>query len=90
MKHKDFVTAMCKKTDLSKSDLAEYLEAFQQELAEILMEGDTLAIPNFGTFEAKKKLERVVVHPVTQVKMLVPPKYVVSFKPIGLFKEKLK
>ncbi len=81
---------MCKKTDFSKSDLAEYLEAFQQELAEILMEGDSLSVPNFGTFEVKKKLERVVVHPVTQVKMLVPPKFVVGFKPIGLFKEKLK
>ena len=44
----------------------------------------------FGSFEVKKRMERVVINPVTGLKMLVPPKLVLGFKPIAAIKEKLK
>ena len=50
---------------------------------------DFIVIPEFGTFEVKKKLERVVVNPVTKQKMLIPPKMVVTFKPSGSLKQKI-
>ena len=53
-------------------------------------DGDSVSIPSFGTFEVKKRLERIVINPTTQQKMLVPPKLVLNFKPIASIKAKLK
>ncbi len=47
-------------------------------------------IPKFGTFEIKKRLERVVTIPSTKKRVLVPPKLVLNFKPVAAVKEKLK
>ena len=60
------------------------------ELADSLDEGNSLSIKGFGNFDVKKKLERVVVNPVSKQKMLVPPKLVLSFKPSAILKDKLK
>ena len=55
-----------------------------------LQEGKTIAIQGFGTFEVKKKLERISVNPATQQRMLIPPKLVLAYKPSILLKEKFK
>ena len=52
--------------------------------------GDVLSIPKFGTFEVKKRMERILINPGTKQRMLVPPKLVLNFKPIAAIKEKLK
>ena len=36
-------------------------------------EGEQVTIPDFGTFEVKKRLERVVVNPLTKKRQLDPP-----------------
>ena len=55
-----------------------------------LQEGKTIAIQGFGTFEVKKKMERISVNPSTQQRMLIPPKLVLSYKPSITLKEKFK
>lgn len=55
-----------------------------------LQDGNTIAIQGFGSFEVKKKLERVSVNPVTQQRLLIPPKLVLSFKPSITLKDKFK
>ncbi len=54
-----------------------------------LTEENTVGITGFGTFEVKKKLERVLVNPSTKQRMLVPPKMVVNFKPNSGMKDKV-
>ena len=44
----------------------------------------------FGTFEVKKKLERISINPATQQRMLIPPKLVLTYKPSVTLKEKFK
>ncbi|EXY65380.1 HU family DNA-binding protein, partial [Bacteroides fragilis] len=44
----------------------------------------------FGTFEVKKKAERIVINPVTKLRLLVPPKLVLAFKPSPILKDKFK
>ena len=44
----------------------------------------------YTVFEIKKKLERIMVNPSTQQRMLVPPKLVLNFKPAPTLKEKVK
>ena len=55
-----------------------------------LQDGNTIAIQGFGTFEVKKKLERITVNPATQQRMLIPPKLVLTYKPSITLKEKFK
>ena len=55
-----------------------------------LKEDNVVSLAQFGTFEVRKKMERVIVSPTTKKKMLVPPKLVVGFKPATMLKEKTK
>ncbi len=59
-------------------------------LTQELQEGNTIALQGFGTFEVKKKLERISVNPATQQRMLIPPKLVLAYKPSVTLKEKFK
>lgn len=59
-------------------------------LNEVFQRGDAVSINGFGTFEIKKRLERIIVSPTTKKRMLVPPKLVLAFKPVQSMKEKLK
>lgn len=53
-------------------------------------ENQSASIPQFGTFEVKKRLERILVNPNNGKKMLVPPKLVLGFKPVSTLKESMQ
>lgn len=57
---------------------------------DFFQEGNSVSLNNFGTFEVKKRMERIMVSPTTKKKMLVPPKLVLGFKPSVAMKERLK
>lgn len=79
-----------KRMGRSSADVAKLLDALVATIKERCGELDSIAIPGFGTFEAKKKLERIVVNPGTGKRMLVPPRITLSFKPSALLKSKIK
>lgn len=64
--------------------------AFVGSIAEKLDDDTQLAVQGFGTFEVKKKMERVVVNPANKQRKLIPPKLVLAFKPSTVLKEKMK
>ncbi|MDE5673785.1 MAG: HU family DNA-binding protein, partial [Muribaculaceae bacterium] len=51
---------------------------------------DSISVPSFGTFEPRKRLERVALHPASGKRLLVPPKIVLTFKPSVLLKQKTR
>ena len=59
------------------------------EMTQELVEGNAVAILGFGTFDVKKKAERISVSPTTKQRMLVPPKLVLSFKPSSLLRDRV-
>lgn len=61
-----------------------------ETMGDRFQEDDSVVVPNFGTFEVKKKLERIMVNPSTGQRMLVPPKLVLNFKPNVGWKERVK
>ena len=65
---------------------------FTSELADRL--GYTIyrviAIQGFGSFEVKKKAERISINPSTKQRMLVPPKLVLTYRPSNTLKDKFK
>ena len=90
MNNKEFISRLATKMDISPNEAQKLATTFINELAENLDDGNSLTIQGFGSFEVKKKLERVVVNPTTKQRMLVPPKLALSFKPSNLLKDKFK
>lgn len=90
MNNKEFITMMAARTGLKLTEVQSMMDTVVASMGEHFMEGDTVQLPNFGAFEVKKKLERVMVNPATGQRMLVPPKLVLSFKPSPTWKEKIK
>lgn len=66
------------------------LEALSDVVRERCGDLDSIAIPGFGTFEAKKKNERVMVNPSNGKRMLVPPRISMNFKVSNVLKTRLK
>lgn len=61
-----------------------------EAMGDHFQDDDSVLIPTFGTFEVKKKMERIMVNPSTGQRMLVPPKLVLTFKPNVSWKERVK
>ena len=60
------------------------------DMIQELEEGNVIAVQGFGSFEVKKKAERISINPASKQRMLVPPKLVLSYKPSNTLKDKFK
>lgn len=89
MNNKEFLAEIARKTGLTSRMVNHHSAGLIAEIASLLEEESSVNINNFGIFEVKKRLERVIVNPTTQQRMLVPPKMVVGFKPSQNLKSKL-
>lgn len=89
MNNKEFLSALSIKTGYGTKEVNLMVRDAINLLTNELTEENTVGITGFGTFEVKKKLERILVNPSTKQRMLVPPKMVVSFKPNTGMKEKV-
>lgn len=90
MNNKEFIAELASRTGYTQADTQQMVKTVIEKMSENFDDGDTVQITGFGTFEVRKRLERVVVNPATQQRMLVPPKLVLNFKPITAIKENLK
>ena len=61
-----------------------------ETMSDQFQEDNSVQISSFGTFEIKKKMERIMINPSTGQRMLVPPKLVLTFKPNMSWKERVK
>lgn len=89
MNNKEFVALMAEKNGTSLKDTSSLLSGLVAEMGNQFEDGASISLTGFGTFEVKKKLERVVVNPSTKRRMLVPPKLVLTFKPSSVLKDKI-
>ncbi len=89
MDRRSFIDAISAKTGISKEDTGLLLDALRDTIAERCSESDSVALPGFGAFEAKKRLERVAVHPASGKRLLIPPKISLVFKPSAILKQKV-
>ena len=90
MDNKKLVEIVANNMGRSTQDVDKLLEAFIGVLRTRCGELDSVYVPGFGTFEPKKRNERVIVNPGTRKRMLVPPKVVLGFKLSKVLKAKLK
>ena len=90
MNNKDFISRLAQRTGYSLVPTQRIVTNVIDAMSDAFQDGDSLNIDGFGLFEVKKKMERIMVNPTTQQRMLVPPKRVLGFKPVAAWKEKVK
>ncbi|MDO9634019.1 MAG: HU family DNA-binding protein [Paludibacter sp.] len=90
MKHKDLLIAIASSMNQSEETVEKLMDATVEILKTQLIEGNTIGLQGFGSFELRRKEERLSVHPVTKIRTLIPPKLVVNFKQSSTLKVKLK
>ena len=90
MNNKNFIQELARRTGYTNAETQRMVSSFVSAMGDSFQEGESVVINNLGTFEVKKRLERIIVNPTTHQRLLVPPKLVLGFKPIAVIKEKLK
>jgi len=90
MNNKEFIAELAERTGYSAKDTQKLATNLINAMADTFQAGDAVLVPNFGVFETKKKMERIIVNPSTGQRMLVPPKLVLNFKPNQTWKAQLK
>ena len=88
MSNKEFIAALSRELKYTTKETTVYVNALVQEMGAQLEDGNQLSISGFGSFDVRKKLERVLINPSTKQRLLVPPKMSISFKPAPSLKEK--
>ena len=90
MNNKDFITTLSQHLGYSVEETQRMVDIVIETMSDHFQEDNSLLVPNFGTFEVKKKMERIMVNPSTGQRMLVPPKLVLNFRPNQTWKDKMK
>lgn len=90
MNNKEFINELSGRTGYTASSTQKMVNTIIDALGDAFQEGKPVSIERFGNFEVRKKMERIMVNPTTQQRMLVPPKLVLSFKPDEEWKSKIK
>ncbi len=90
MNNKEFITELSNRLGYSAKETTDLVSSAISVVTEQLQEGNTVVVQGFGTFDVKKKIERISVNPATKQRMLVPPKLVINFKPSNVIKDKFK
>lgn len=89
MNNKEFIAELSRRTGVPVKEATDQVGTIIAEMTQQLVDGSAIAVPGFGTFDVKKKAERISVSPTTKQRMLVPPKLVLSFKPSGILRDRV-
>lgn len=90
MDNKTLIDMASRRSGINRKEATAILAALAQAVQDAAAQMDTVAIPSFGNFEPKKRLERVMAVPSTGRRLLLPPKISLSFRPAAAFKQQLR
>lgn len=90
MNNKEFTSELAERLGYTIKDTSELMNSLLSTMTQELEEGNVIAIQGFGSFEVKKKAERISINPASKQRMLVPPKLVLSYRPSNTLKDKFK
>ena len=90
MNNKEFTSELSRRLGYTVKDTSSLISSLLEEIGNQLSEGNSISAQGFGTLEVKKKLERITINPISKVRMLIPPKLVLTFKPSFGLREKFR
>lgn len=89
MNKSDLIAKMAEKSKLTKKDAEAALKALIESVEEALEKGDKVQLVGFGTFETRKRAERIGRNPRTKEEIKIPESIVPVFKAGKEFKDKV-
>lgn len=90
MNNKEFTSELAERLGYTIKDTSELIGSLLSDMTQKLEEGNMIVIQGFGSFEVKKKTERISINLASKQRILVPPKLVLSYKPSNTLKDKFK
>ncbi len=90
MNNKELIAELSQRTGLPQSDTRKMVLSTIDELLRQVSEEEVVVVPDFGTFDVKKRVERVITSPSNGKKLLIPPKLVMNFRPVAAWKEQIQ
>jgi len=90
MTHKELIIELAERLNWTQTRTSNVLGEAINVINKSLADEDILNIQGFGSFETKRKQERVSVNPITKQRFMVPPKMTINFRPSPIVKDKLK
>lgn len=90
MNNKEYIAQLSQRCGYSQESTQRLVRGVLEAMSAQFDEGEGVVVPAFGTFELKKRMERIVVNPSSGQRMMVPPKIVLGFKPAQAVKDFLR
>lgn len=85
----DLAEVVYQKVGLARTDSAEMVESFLDEMSRALVNGENVKLSSFGTFAVRSKGERVGRNPKTGIEVPITPRRVLVFKPSNILKARV-
>lgn len=82
--------AVYQEVGLSRNESAELVETVLSELADTLVQGETVKISSFGSFIVRQKGGRVGRNPKTGEEVPIEPRRVLVFRPSQVLKDRIR
>jgi len=86
----ELVDAVFGKVGLSKTESQDIIEEIFETIQQTLIEGESVKISGFGTFNVKKKNARRGRNPKTGDDLQITPRRVITFKVSNHLKERIE
>jgi len=86
----DIVNAIAKNTGIEKANILAVVESFMEEVMNSMNSGENVYLRGFGSFVVKKRAAKAARHIKNETTIIIPERYVPTFKPSQYFSEKLR
>jgi integration host factor subunit alpha len=86
----DIVNTLFEKVGLPKKEAQDIIEIILSSMKETFVEGESIKISGFGTFNVRKKSSRRGRNPKTGEEIEITPRRVVTFRPSNQLKEMIE
>jgi integration host factor subunit alpha len=85
----DLSETVYRRVGLSRSESAELVQAFLDEICDAAARGETVKLSSFGSFVVRSKSQRIGRNPKTGVEVPILPRRVMVFKPSNVLKARI-
>ncbi len=85
----DLSAAVYREIGLSLSESTQLVDAVVEELSDALAKGNAVKLSSFGTFNLRRKKQRIGRNPKTGVEVPITPRTVLSFNASNILKSEV-
>jgi DNA-binding protein HU-beta len=86
----DIVNAISRNTGIDRASVLAAIEGFMDEVMTSMNNGENVYLRGFGSFVIKKRAAKAARHIKNETTILIPERYVPTFKPSQYFAENLR